>query len=172
MNTFATSGFWTWASVFHSADRQMWWASLRSFSPYEGVPDGAERKGEGSKPEERPDFTWCWASSRFPLAQRESPSRWRIFASSSRRASCSASRRPVRGEGESGADESEQGRVKKKYSEQADSQVSSGGTDVSVAWHRCSDGEQVWMFGLGCNTLLTLRNAHTHTHKRVHIRQH
>lgn len=47
-------------------------------------------------PVQRRYFTWCWASSRFPLAHRESPRRWRIFASSSRLASCSASRRPVR----------------------------------------------------------------------------
>lgn len=67
------------------------------------------------------------------------------------------------GGGESGR-RGEQGRVKKKYSAQADSQVPSGVTDVSVAWHRCSHGEQVSIFGLSCITLLTLGNAHTNTY--------
>lgn len=38
--------------------------------------------------------TWCWDSSRLPLAHSESPRRCRILASSSRRPSCSARRRP------------------------------------------------------------------------------
>lgn len=40
------------------------------------------------------DGTWCWDSSRLPLAHSESPRRCRILASSSRRPSCSARRRP------------------------------------------------------------------------------
>ena len=39
-------------------------------------------------------LTWCWASSRFPLAQRERPRPWRILASSSLRPSCSANLKP------------------------------------------------------------------------------
>lgn len=38
--------------------------------------------------------TWCCDSSRFPLAQRDRPRRWHIFASSSLRPNCSARRRP------------------------------------------------------------------------------
>lgn len=114
--------------------RQMW-AYWRSALTTRGrrSPDGRERREEvrreGNERSEsrwsitrrgasRKCFTWCWASSRFPLAHRESPRRWRIFASSSRRASCSASRRPVRRQGEGSRWEGEEG---KNYSEQTDS---------------------------------------------------
>lgn len=115
MNTFATSGVFGCEPPSFTPLTDRCGASLRSFSPCDAVPDGAERKegGGGTRGETR--LYLMLSLLQIPAGPQREPQPMAdlCFVLASSQLLCKP-QACQRGRGESGEEESEQGRVKKK----------------------------------------------------------
>lgn len=78
VKTYISPGLWALPSFVCIISRPTDVCFLKGQFSRQGVLDCLEGGQTEERRRGRRCFTWCWASSRFPLAHRESPRRWQI----------------------------------------------------------------------------------------------